>query len=105
MTIKQQTELDKAIERACQNYIIVTAQGRFRDSNQRFFLTTSATSPRSHVVRLDAGNTLVCDCQAAQHSNGQCICQHRAAVYMHLQVAADRKRRQAEEVEAALEAE
>lgn len=102
MTQRQQSELEKAIERACQNYIVVVAQGRFRDSNQQFFLTTSASSARHHVVRLVAGNKLACDCEGAQHGH---ICQHRASVYMHLQVQADRRSRQAEEVEAALEAE
>lgn len=99
MTVREATELDKAIERATEHGIIVLAQGRFKADNGKFFLTTSASTPDGvHVVR-QHGVHLHCDCKA------RVICAHRAAVHMHLQVAAARRQAQSDAIQAALEAE
>lgn len=101
MTATQQSELERAIERATEHGIIVLAQGRFKATNEKFYLTNSSSTDGVHVVK-QHGNHLSCDCQASQHGK---ICQHRASVYMHLQVAAARRQAHAEAIEAALEQE
>ena len=102
MTQKQQSDLERAIERATDHAIIVIAQGRMKQDNSRFYLTNSHSTPGGvHVVR-QYGQRLSCDCAASQHGK---ICSHRAATYMHLQVAAARRQAQADAIEQALEAE
>src|SRR5260370_28434752 len=103
MTIKQRSELDEAIERATAHGVEVCGQGRMKANNERVYVVPSQRDQtRWHLVRLVGGRRLVCDCEAAQHGR---ICVHRAAVHMHLVVAAAAREAAAERVTSALEQE
>ena len=103
MTTKQQSELDEAIERATAHGVEVCGQGRMRANNERVYVVPSQRDQTHwHLVRLVGGRRLVCDCEASQRGR---ICVHRAAVHMHLVVAAALREAAAERVTRALEQE
>lgn len=103
MTAEQRSELDRAIDRATKAGLEVHGVGRRKSDNARVFAVPSQSEENLyHLVAL-VGSRLVCECKASQY--GHHICCHRAAVHMYLTVEAERKQRQAEEVEAALRAE
>lgn len=92
-------QLDRAIERAGKNGVKVLATGRIKSTAQRFWIVSSATdAAHPHLCFLMASGRLSCDCKAGRASR---VCQHVAAVVMFETVQADRRRRQAEEIEAA----
>src|SRR5258706_400363 len=98
MTVKQQTELEAAIERASAAGLEVVAHGhRKAHPNVRIFCVPSLSEPdRWHVISL-YGAHLVCDCRS------RVICAHRAAVHMELVVEAAHRAQHAAEIEAAFE--
>lgn len=96
MTVREATELDKAIARAESNGIQVIARGRMKSDNSKFFLTNSHSTDGVHVVRLQ-GARLLCDCKS------RVICAHRGATHVYLVNEAARKQRDAEAVVRELE--
>lgn len=96
MTRAQRTELDRAVEKACKAGLEVMGTGHRKSDGAKIFAVPSQSQPnRFHIVTL-VGNRLICDCRS------RVICCHRGAVHMEMVVQADRRRRLAEEVEAAL---
>jgi hypothetical protein len=103
MTTKQRGELDEAIERAMAAGVEVCGHGRMKANNERVYVVPSQRDRTHwHLVRLVGSRRLVCDCEASQRSR---ICVHRAAVHMHLVVAAAVREAAAERVTSALEQE
>ena len=93
--------LDRAIARAGTSGVKVLATGRVKSTAQRFWIVSSvsdATHP--HLCFQLASARISCDCRSGRARPGT-PCQHVAAVVMHETVQADRRRRQAEELEAA----
>lgn len=74
----QQNDLDRAIERATTDGIIVLAQGRRKRDGARLFWTNSHSHPNGGHIVVWVRNRLICNCPARQ------VCKHRAAVHMHL---------------------
>src|SRR5258707_8433766 len=92
MTVKQQDEMTRALDRAYAAGLDITGQGRMRNTN-RFFTIPSASEPgRTHIVVSD-GTRLHCDCTAGQHEQ---ICQHRALAHEYLVHEAAKRGAQAE---------
>lgn len=99
MTQKQLVELERAIERAGKAGLEVVGQGHRKADGAPVYMVPSATDQNHWHIVVRLGSRLVCDCTAGKYDR---ICQHRAAVYVELFNQAERRRRLAEEVEAAL---
>ena len=100
MTIKQRSELDRAIERATAAGVEVCGHGHMKVSHDRLFCVASQRDQDHwHIVRLVGGTRLMCDCQATV------ICVHRAAAHMELTVEAARREYDAANVTRELERE
>lgn len=99
MTPAQQSELDRAIERADKFHIRVMAIGRTKTDRKRVFFTNShSNDQRWHSVVVEGGR-LRCDCAS------RVICVHRACVHTWLVAEAAKKLVQAEARQVALEEE
>lgn len=95
-------QLDRAIERAGKSGVKVLACGRIKSTGQRFWIVSSVSdADHPHLCFKLASGRISCDCKAGRSAGRDGVCHHVAAVVMHETVQADRRRRQAEEMEAA----
>lgn len=96
MTSAQQSDLERAIERATSDGIMVLAQGRRKRDGARLFWTNSHSHLNGGHIVVWVRNRLVCNCRARQ------VCKHRAPVHMYLVNQAARAQARAEAIEEAL---
>lgn len=93
MTTEQRTELDKAIERAQRDGIVILARGIRKSDGCRVWGVSSKSTHdyRLHQV-VEVNHRLLCDCLTRAPS----ICKHRGLV--HLDLAAEHAARNAAQV-------
>jgi hypothetical protein len=82
MTTEQRSELDRAIERAMRDGIVILARGTRKSDGARVWGVSSKSTHdyRLHQV-VQVGGRLLCDCSA---SRGSVICKHRGLVHVAL---------------------
>ena len=82
MTSQQRSELDRAIERAQRDGIVILARGTRKSDGARIWGVTSRTSHDHQLHQVvEVEHRLICDCPS------RVICKHRGLV--HLDLAAE----------------
>ena len=79
MTIEQRSELDRAIERAQRDGIVILARGTRKSDGARIWGVTSKTSHDHQLHQVvEVEHRLICDCPS------RVICKHRGLVHLDL---------------------
>lgn len=81
MTSREQSQLQRAVERCIDEHVTVVVRGRVKATGQRYWGVSSASHPgKLYCVQL-IDNRLQCECRAAEKG---LYCKHRAAVHLLL---------------------